>query len=343
MTKFFATGLTILPFLFAGVIPATAADTINAAGATFPAPIYQKWFEEYKATHPTVQINYQPIGSGGGITQLQKGTVDFGASDMPMTDEQIKATIDQQKTKPLHFPTVMGAVVMSYNIPGVTAKLKFSPDTLAGMYLGTIAKWNDRKIAADNPGVSLPDKNVEIIHRSDGSGTTFVFTDYLSKVSPEWKSKVGANASVSWPVGLGGKGSDGVEGLIKQTPNSIGYVELIYAVNNKMAFADVKNAAGKVVAPSFESVTEAAANSKEMPDDFRVSITNAPGDKSYPISTFTWMLVPTDIKDPAKKKAITEFLAWMLTTGQKDAQPLSYAPLPKAIVGKVQAQIKLIK
>jgi phosphate transport system substrate-binding protein len=322
---------------------AEAADTLNGAGATFPAPIYQKWFEEYRAGHPNVQINYQPIGSGGGITQLQKGTVDFGASDMPMTDDQIKQTVDQQKTKPLHFPTVMGAVVLSYNIPGVTAKLKFSPEAIAGMYLGTVQKWNDKVIAADNPGVNLPNKDIEIVHRSDGSGTSFVFTDYLSKVSADWKSKVGANSSVAWPVGLGGKGNDGVEGLIKQTPNSIGYVELIYAVNNKMAFADVKNAAGKFVTPSFDSVTAAAAASKEMPADFRVSITNAPGAGSYAISTFTWLLIPTDIKDPAKKKDIIDFLAWMLKDGQKDAQGLSYAPLPAPVVAKVQAQIKLIK
>jgi phosphate transport system substrate-binding protein len=334
-------GLTILPFLSAAVLtsPVMAAETINGAGATFPAPIYQKWFEEYKAAHPNVQINYQAIGSGGGITQLQKGTVDFGASDMPMTDDQIKAT----PVKPLHFPTVMGAVVLSYNIPGVTAKLKFSPEVIAGMYLGSIQKWDDAKIKADNPGVNLPGKEIEIVHRSDGSGTTFVFTDYLSKVSPDWKSKVGANTSVAWPQGLGGKGNDGVEGLIKQTPNSIGYVELIYAVNNHMAFADVKNAGGKWVTPSFDSVSQAAANSKEMPADFRVSITNAPGAGSYPISTFTWLLIPSTIKDPAKKKDLTDFLTWMLTTGQNDAQGLSYAPLPKAVVSKVEAQIKMVK
>ena len=338
--KKLSASLTILPLLAIAVMTsAMAADTINGAGATFPAPIYQKWFEEYKAKNPNVQVNYQPIGSGGGIAQLQKGTVDFGASDMPMTDDQIKQT----PVKPLHFPTVMGAVVLSYNIPGVTAKLKFSPEAIAGMYLGTIQKWNDAKIKADNPGVNLPDKEIEIVHRSDGSGTTFVFADYLSKISPDWKSKVGANSSIAWPVGLGGKGNDGVEGLIKQTPNSIGYVELIYAVNNHMAFADVKNAAGKFVTPSFASVTAAAANSKEMPPDFRVSITNAPGDASYPLSTFTWLLIPSEIKDPAKKKDITDFLAWMLTTGQNDAQGLSYAPLPKPVVSRVQAQIKMVK
>ena len=318
---------------------AMAADTINAAGATFPAPIYQKWFQEFKDVSKGTQINYQAIGSGGGIKQLTEGTVDFGASDMPMTDDQLKAL----KVKALHFPTVMGAVVLSYNIPGVTAKLKLTPDAIAGIYLGTITKWNDPKITASNAGVTLPGNNIEVVHRSDGSGTTFIFVDYLSKVSAEWKSKVGANTSVSWPVGLGGKGNDGVEGLVKQTPNSIGYVELIYAVQNKMNFADVQNAAGKFVTPSFEGVTEAAANSKEMPEDFRVSITNAPGAKTYPISSFTWMLVPTQFTDAAKKKAITDFLAWMLTKGQADAVGMSYAPLPKAVVAKVQKQIAMIK
>lgn len=335
MKKLF-TSLTILPLL---AISAMAADTINGAGATFPAPIYQKWFDEFKAAHPGVQVNYQPIGSGGGITQLQKGTVDFGASDMPMTDDQIKQT----PVKPLHFPTVMGAVVLSYNIPGVTAKLKFSPESIVGMYLGTVQKWNDPKIKADNPGVNLPDKEIEIVHRSDGSGTTYVFTDYLSAISADWKTKVGRNSAVAWPVGLGGKGSDGVEGLIKQTPNSIGYVELYYAINNHMAFADVKNQAGKYVTASFDSVSQAAANSKEMPADFRASIVNAPGAASYPLSTFTWLLIPSEIKDPAKKKDLTDFLAWMLTTGQNDAQGLSYAPLPKSVVSKVQAQIKMVK
>jgi phosphate transport system substrate-binding protein len=237
----------------------------------------------------------------------------------------------------------MGAVVLSYNIPGITATLKFSGPTVAGIYLGTIAKWNDKMIATDNPGVNLPDKNIEVVHRSDGSGTSGVFTEYLSKVSADWKSKVGAGAAVSWPVGLGGKGSDGVEGLVKQTPNSIGYVELLYALNNKMPVAQVKNLNGKFVTPSVDSVTAAAANSKEMPEDFRVSITNAPGDATYPISTFTWLLIPGEIKDPAKKKAIVDFLTWMLGPGQKDAPGLSYSPLPKAVVTKEMAQIKLIK
>jgi phosphate transport system substrate-binding protein len=315
------------------------AETINAAGATFPAPIYQKWFAEYKTAHPDVQINYQPIGSSGGIRQLEEGTIDFGASDMPMADEQLKAF----KVKPLHFPTVMGAIVLTYNLQGVNAPLKLTPEVISGIYLGTIKNWGDAAIKAANPGVALPNKPIEVIHRSDGSGTTYVFTDYLSKVSGDWKSKVGTNASPSWPIGLGGKGNDGVAGLVKQTPNSIGYVEMFYAMQNKMAFADVKNAAGKFVRPSFDGITAAAAGSKDLPADFRGSINNAPGAASYPISTFTYLLIPMEIKDATKKAAIKGFLAWMLTTGQKDAQGLSYAPLPKALVSKVQKQIDLVK
>jgi phosphate transport system substrate-binding protein len=334
--KNIALSCTLLPLLLAGA--ACAADTINAAGATFPAPIYQKWFEEYK-TKTGVQINYQPVGSGAGIKQMTENTVDFGASDVPMTDAQIAA----MKVKALHFPTVLGAVVLSYNIPGVTANLKFSGDTIAGMFLGSITKWDDAKIKADNPGVKLPSTDLVVVHRSDGSGTSFIFTDYLAKVSNDWKTKVGAAASVSWPVGLGGNGNAGVAGFIKQTPGSIGYVELIYAIQQKMAYADVKNAAGKFVTPSFASVTAAAAGMKEMPNDFRVSITNAPGAASYPISSFTWLLIPSQISDPAKKKALTSFLTWMLADGQKDAEGLSYAPLPKPVVAKEVKQIALIK
>ncbi len=325
-----------LSLLFAGF--ASAADTINAAGATFPAPIYQKWFEEFKAK-TGVQVNYQSIGSGGGIKQYTDATVDFGASDMPMTDAQIAAT----KIKPLHFPTVLGAVVLTYNIPGVTAKLKLSGATIAGIYMGKITKWNDAALKADNAGVNLPNTDIVVVHRAEGGGTSFIFTDFLSKVSPEWKSKVGASTSVSWPIGLGGQGNEGVVGMVKQTPGSIGYVELIYAVQQKLGFADVKNAAGKFVTPSFESVTAAAAGMKEMPEDFRVSITNGPGDKTYPISSFTWMLIPNQIANPAKKKAITDFLTWMLGDGQKDAQGLSYAPLPSSVVAKEKKQIALIK
>ncbi len=337
MKKLVVTGITLLPALFATA--AMGAETINAAGATFPAPIYQKWFQEYRMAHGDVQINYQPIGSGGGMRQLGAKTVDFGASDEPMSDDRMK----ELKVDPLHFPTVMGAVVLSYNIPEVKSPLKLTPEAVAGIYLGEVKKWNDPKIKSTNAGVNLPDKDIQVVHRSDGSGTTFVFTDYLSKVSSDWKSKVGANDSVSWPVGLGGKGNDGVSGLVKQTPYSIGYVELFYAMQNKMAFADLKNASGKFVTPSLEGVTAAAANSKEMPADFRVSITNAPGDKSYPISSFTWLLIPREIQDATKREAIKGFLAWMLTAGQKDAPALSYAPLPKSVVAKEQKQIALIK
>lgn len=337
MKKTALLGLTVLPALLATA--AMGAETINAAGATFPAPIYQKWFEEFKMAHPDIQINYQAIGSGAGMRQLSAGTVDFGASDEPMTDER-KAAL---KVDPLHFPTVMGAVVMTYNVPGVTAPLKLTPEAIAGIYLGDVKKWNDQKIASVNPGVKLPNAEIQVIHRSDASGTSFVFTDYLSKVSADWKKNVGANDSVAWPLGLGGKGNDGVAGLVKQTSGAIGYVELIYAVQNKMPFADVKNMAGKFVTPSFQSVTAAAANSKEMPADFRVSITNAPGAASYPISTFTWLLIPREIKDATKREAIKTFLAWMMTTGQKDCESLSYAPLPKAVVAKEQKQIAMIK
>lgn len=337
MRKLAVMGLTALPALLATA--AMGAETINAAGATFPAPIYQKWFGEYKMAHPDVQVNYQPIGSGGGIRQLKAGTVDFGASDMPMSDEDMK----DMKDKPLHFPTVLGAVVLSYNVPGISTGLKLTPEAISGIYLGDVKKWNDAKIASANPGMKLPGTEVQVIHRTDSSGTTFIFTDYLSKVSPEWKSKVGANSAVSWPLGLGGKGNDGVAGLIKQTPGAIGYVELIYAVQNKMAFTDVKNAAGKFVTPSFQSVTAAAANSKEMPPDFRASITNAPGAGSYPISSFTWLLIPSQIKDQTKKAAIVGFLQWMMTTGQKDCEALSYAQLPKAVVAREEKQIAMLK
>ena len=324
--------------LMAVAAPFATAQRINAAGATFPAVIYQKWFDEYHKLQPDVQINYQSIGSGGGIAQLTAGTVDFGASDMPMTDEQIS----KLSVKPLHFPSVLGGVVPTYNITGITQELKFTSETLSGIFLGTIAKWDDPRLAKDNPGVKFPNADIQVVHRSDGSGTTFVFTDYLSKVSPEWKSKVGANTSVNWPVGLGGKGNEGVAGTVKQTPNSIGYVELIYAVQNKMAYGSVKNASGNFVKADFNSVTEAAA-AKNMPDDFRVSITNAPGKNAYPISTFTWLLIPSRIPDAAKAKAIKGFLQWMLADGQKYAAGLSYASLPKEVVAKEVKQIAKIQ
>ncbi|HVW08205.1 MAG TPA: phosphate ABC transporter substrate-binding protein PstS [Bryobacteraceae bacterium] len=335
MRKILAVG-ALLPLF--GAMAASAA-TINATGASFPAPIYQKWFEEYKAK-TGIQINYQGLGSGAGVKALTEGTVDFAASDAPLTDAQSAAL----KTRAFHFPTVLGAVVITYNVPGVSTGLKFSGPTIADIYLGKITKWDDPKIKADNPGVKLPtkDNDIVVVHRADASGTSFIFTDYLSKVSPEWKSKVGASTSVQWPVGQGGAQNAGVAGLVKQTPGSIGYVELIYAVQQNMGYADVKNAAGKWIRPSFEGVTAAAA-SAQMPADFRVSITNAPGDKAYPISSFTWMLIPSHIADASKKKAITDFLNWMLTDGQKECQAMSYAPLPASVVAKEKKQIAEIQ
>jgi phosphate transport system substrate-binding protein len=320
--------------------PFAAAQQINAAGASFPAVIYQKWFDEYHKMHADVQINYQSIGSGGGIAQLTAGTVEFGASDVPMTDEQIS----KMTVKPLHFPSVLGGVVPTYNIAGITQDLKFTAETLSGIFLGTITKWDDARMAKDNPGVKFPSADIQVVHRSDGSGTTFVWTDYLSKVSPDWKSKVGAGASVNWPVGLGGKGNEGVAGMVKQTANSIGYVELIYAVQNKMAYGSVKNASGTFVKADFNTVTDAAAGAaKNMPDDFRVSITNAAGKNAYPISTFTWLLIPSHIPDAAKAKTIKAFLQWMLADGQKYAAGLSYASLPKEVIAKETKQIAKIQ
>jgi phosphate transport system substrate-binding protein len=316
-------------------------ETINAAGATFPAVIYQKWFQEYHKLHSDVQVNYQSIGSGAGIQQLTQGTVDFGASDMPMTNEQIAKIT---KYKVLHFPTVMGGLVPTYNLPGISDPLNFTPETLAGIYLGTITKWSDARLKKDNPKVKLPDADITVVHRSDGSGTTFVWTDYLSKVSPDWKAKVGAGTSVAWPTGLGGKGNEGVAGTVKETPNSIGYVELIYAAQNKMQYGAVKNAAGEFVRADFDTVSEAAAGAaKNMPDDFRVSITDAPGKKAYPISSFTWLLIPNKIDNATKRNAIQAFLKWMLADGQKYAAGLDYAPLPKPVVAKEEKQIALIQ
>jgi phosphate transport system substrate-binding protein len=319
---------------------AEAKVLINAAGATFPYPIYGKWFEEFAKVNSDAQINYQSIGSGGGIRQFSEGTVDFGASDMPMTDEQI----GKFKNKPLHFPTVLGGIVPTYNIPGVSQELKLTPEALAGIYLSKIKKWNDPELTKANPGVKLPDSEIVVVHRSDGSGTTFVWTDYLAKVSPEWKSKVGSSTSVSWPVGLGASGNPGVAGVVKETPNSIGYVELIYAIQNKMAYGSLRNAAGVFLKADLDSVTEAAAAAaKSKPADFPVSNNNAPRKKAYPIATFTYLLIPSKIADPAKKKAIVAFLHWMLTDGQKYAAPLAYAPLPKDVVAKEEKQIALIQ
>lgn len=314
---------------------------INAAGATFPYPMYSKWFDEYHKK-ANAQINYASIGSGGGIAQVTAGTVDFGASDGPMTDEQIKAFQDKRGTAILHFPTVLGAVVPTYNIPGVTGSLNFTGEALAGIYLGKITKWNDPELTKANPGVKLPSDNIVVVHRSDGSGTTYIWTDYLSKVSKEWDMNVGKATSVKWPVGLGGKGNEGVSGSVQQTANSIGYVELIYAIQNKMTYGKVKNAAGDFIQATLASVTAAAAGAT-MPDDFRVSITNAPGKTAYPISSFTWLLIPAKMADPAKKKAITGFLSWMMTDGQKMTEALAYAPLPKAVVTKEMKAIAKIQ
>jgi phosphate transport system substrate-binding protein len=319
-------------------MPAPAQLLINGAGATFPYPIYAKWFDEYRKVNPQAQINYQSIGSGGGIRQLQAGTVDFGASDSPMTDEQIA----QANGKVLHFPTVLGAVVVTYNLAGVKSELSFTPEALAGIFLGTVTKWNDPELARANPGIRLPADNMVVVHRSDGSGTTFVWTDYLSKANAAWKSKVGAGNSVNWPVGLGAKGNEGVSGLVKQTPNAIGYVELVYAIQNKMSYGKIRNAAGVPVKADLTGVTAAAA-SAVVPDDFRVSITNAPGKDAYPISSFTWLLVPARIQDPQKRKILTDFLRWMLANGQKLAEPLGYAPLPKAVVAKELKAISQIQ
>jgi len=307
---------------------------INAGGATFPYPMYSKWFDAYNKKFPAVAINYASIGSGGGIAQVTAGTVDFGASDGPMSDAQIKEFQNKRGSAILHFPTVMGADVPTYNIPGVTASLNFTGEALAGIFLGKITKWNDPEIAKVNPGVTLPSNNIVVVHRSDNSGTTYIWTDYLSKVSKDWATKPGRGTSVDWPVGLGGKGNEGVSGSIQQTANSIGYVELIYAIQNKMTYGKVKNAAGEFVQASLAGVTAAAAAMKEMPEDFRVSITDAPGKGVYPISSFTWLLIPSKIADPAKKKAIKDFLAWMLADGQKMTEALSYAQLPKAVVAK---------
>jgi len=327
--------------LLCAVLPLAAfgQTTLNGAGATFPNPMYSKWFSEYHKLHSDVQINYQPIGSGGGIRQVIAGTVDFGASDMPMTDDQLR----EAKFKVLNIPTVLGAVVPAYNIPGVTGEVKFTPDALAGIFLGKITKWNDKAIAAPNPGVNFPNQDILVVHRSDGSGTSFIWTDYLSKVNAEWKNQVGSGTSVKWPIGLGGKGNEGVAGSIRQLQGSIGYVELIYAVQNNIAYGSVRNSAGSFVKASLEGVTAAAAAAPKMPADFRVSITNAPGKDSYPISSFTWLLIPAQSKDPAKGKILADFLNWMVTDGQKMTAALSYAPLPESVAEKVKEAIKQVK
>jgi len=329
----------IMLFCVALALPASGQTTLNGAGATFPNPMYQKWFSEYHKEHPDIQFNYQSIGSGGGIRQVLAQTVDFGASDGPMTDQQLA----EAKTKILHIPTVLGAVVPAYNVPGVTGELKFTPEALSGIFLGKINTWNDPAIAKANPGVNLPNQTIIVIHRSDGSGTTYIFTDYLSKISVDWANGPGKGTSVKWPVGLGGKGNEGVAGMIRQMQGGIGYIELIYAVQNKIDYGSVKNAAGTFVKASLESVTAAAASAPKMPADFRVSITNAPGKDAYPISSFTWLLIPEKSKDAAKGKILANFLTWMVDDGQKMTAELSYAPLPENVASKVKGTIKLVQ
>jgi phosphate transport system substrate-binding protein len=301
--------------------------------------MYSKWFSEYHKAHPEIEINYQSIGSGGGIRQVLAGTVDFGASDGPMSDEQLA---QYKNGKLFHIPTVLGAVVPAYNVAGVSGDLKFSPEALAGIFLGKITMWNDAAIAKENPGVKLPADPIIVLHRSDGSGTSYIFTDYLSKVSSDWASSVGKNTSVKWPVGLGGKGNEGVAGMIRQMKGGIGYIELIYAVQNSIPYGVVKNASGNYVKASLASVTAAAASVPKMPADFRVSITNAPGKDAYPISSFTWLLIPAQSKDPAKGKILNGFLNWMLDDGEKMTADLTYAPLPDSVVAKVRDTVKQV-
>ena len=321
----------------------TQTITLNGAGSTFANPLYSAWSSAYAQLHPETQINYQSIGSGGGIRQVIAGTVDFGDTDGPMTDQQLAEAKSKLGTDVLHFPVALGADVPVYNIPGVTAALNFTPAALAGIYLGKITMWNDPEIAKANPGVSLPANQIVVCHRSDGSGTTYVWVDYLSKISPEWKSKVGVNTSVNWPVGIGGKGNEGVAGFVRQSPNSIGYVELVYAVQNKMTYGKVENVSGKFVKADLGSLTAAATGAvQNMPADFRVSITNAPGDDTYPVSSFTWMLVPKDFKDKSKGTALKSFLVWGITDGQKNTEALSYAPLAKSVVDKELQAIKTL-
>ena len=335
-------GMLLVALLVASSVPAELL--INGAGATFPYPIYSKWFDEYHKKDGNIQINYQSVGSGAGIKQVTEGTVDFGASDGPMSDEQLKAFQDKHGFGVLHFPTVLGAVVPTYNISGVTGELNFTPEALAGIYLGKITKWNDPAIAGANKGVNLPAADIVVVHRSDGSGTSYCFTDYLSKVSDEWKNKVGKGTSVNWPVGLGGKGNEGVTGQIKNAPNSIGYVELIYAVSNKVPYGKVKNSSGDFVKADLASVSAAAAAAaKNMPDDFRVSITNASGKGAYPIATFTWLLIPEKFSDGSKRDAMKGFLNWMLADGQGYAEQLAYAKLPKEVVAKEKTALARVQ
>jgi phosphate transport system substrate-binding protein len=317
---------------------AAAQTTVNGAGATFPYPIYSKWFSEYHKLHPEIEINYQPIGSGGGIRQVTSGTVDFGGSDGPMSDEQLASS----KIKIQHIPTVMGSVVPAYNIPGVSEELKFTPEVLAGIFLGKITSWNDNAIQSLNKDVKLPNQTINVVHRSDGSGTTYVFTDYLSKVSSDWKSSVGKGTAVKWPVGIGGKGNEGVAGTIRSVDGSIGYVELIYALQNKITFGSVKNSSGAFVKANLEN-TSAASNGVKIPDDYRVSITNSPNKDAYPIATFTWLLIPTKAADPNKGKIIKDFSNWMIDDGEKMVEQLDYAPLPPELQQRVKKTISTLQ
>jgi phosphate transport system substrate-binding protein len=331
----------IMAVAAAALVCATAsisqAQKLNGAGATFPYPIYSKWFSEFSQQHPGVEVNYQSIGSGGGIRQVTAGTVDFGASDGPMTDEQLKAS----KVKIQHIPTVLGAVVPIFNIPGVTT-LHIAPDVLADIYLGKISNWSDARLAKDNPGVSLPNQDIVVVHRSDSSGTTYIFTDYLAKVSKDWAGGPGKGTAPSWPKGVGAKGNEGVAGFVRQMPGGIGYVELIYALQNKIPFGAIRNSAGNWVTASIAGVTEAAASIKTMPADYRVSITNAPGAQAYPISSFTWLLIPNPAKDTANGKVLVEFLKWMLQH-QSEVTALYYAPLPASVCQSVSATIGTLK
>jgi phosphate transport system substrate-binding protein len=331
-------------FLAAALLLATAASAqtvqINGAGATFPYPIYSKWFDQYHKAHPNAEINYQSIGSGGGIRQLSAGTVFFGASDGPMTNDQILAA----GFRILHLPTVLGGVVPIYNIPEVKAELRFPGAVLAGIFLGKITRWNDPAIRAANPGVNLPNSEITVVHRSDGSGTSYIWCDYLSKVSPEYRKTVGVATSVNWPAGVGAKGNEGVAGLVKQTPASIGYVELIFALQNKMSYGAVQNLAGEFVRASTATVSSAATEAvKSMPKDFRVSITNAPGHNVYPISSFTWLLLQQSPRDVVRSRMMVEFVRWALTDGQQYAAPLGYAPLPKEVVAMEMEALKQVK
>jgi phosphate transport system substrate-binding protein len=339
MTRTHCLCLKLLGLTLAFGLSATASAQmmITGAGATFPYPIYSKWFDAYAQVDPSVRFNYQSIGSGGGQKQILAQTVDFGASDGPMSDDNLS----KAPAKILHIPTVAGADVVAYNLPGNPA-LKLDADTIAGIFLGEIKKWNDGKITALNPGVTLPDQEIVVVHRSDGSGTTYIWTDYLSKISSEWKTKVGTNTSVNWPTGIGGKGNEGVAGQIKQTPGALGYVELIYAIQNKMPYADVKNASGKFVKASLDSITAAMATA-QIPEDFRFSITNAPGDNAYPICGATWLLVYEQQKDAMKGKKLVEFLKWAQKDGEKMAKDLDYAPLPEALQARVLNRINEIK